>query len=305
MNTNRSTPFALILLALAAYLSALAQPGDASSKRALYREVAFQELTRRPIGAPVSSGPVIGLREDQVRAKAKYTGKSREMTKPDTRLLDAWTLSKRFTKPGEKSRWFEFEFTDGTKSAWLPAFALLAPAFMGAKAGDEFELFVHRFDAPMAGPELAGSEAVVMDAIRGRPGSVAAAQRPVFHEGGLFFSYLGARLGIGVKPGGASAVTVGANPEEATAFVLDLENPGHSSARIEVAGLSGPGTYAPKALSIKLPSGGSAGGGQNIVEVSGCRVKVARANPWEISGTLECPPGEHSPSRAEFSVKAR
>lgn len=295
--------FALAAALLAALLPhAFAQSGKLDP--ALYREVPFPEIARPPIGAPVSAGPVIGLREDQVRAKAKLAGGPRELKKADTRLLDAWSLSKGFTKPGEKSRWLEYEFTDGSKRVWLPVFALVVHGIGSGKPGDEFELYVHRFDAPHAGAELAGSESVVMGAARGKPGSVAAARQPVLHEGGLYLDYRGVRLGIGVKPGGASAVTVGANPEEATAFVLDLENPDRSSARIEVAGLKGPGVYAPTKLAIELPPGGSLGGPNNVI-VEGCRVRVARANPHEVTGNLDCPPGDRRPTGARFSVKAR
>lgn len=297
--TGRRFAFAVTLM-MALVSHAVAQPRHTES--ALYREVPFQDLGRPPVGAPVSSGPVIGLREDQIRVNARYTGKSRESTKQDTRLRDAWTLSKRFARPGEKLRWLEFEFTDGMRSAWLPVLPFVVPTFLGAKADDEFELFVHRVDAPPAAPEITGSESVVMNAARGPVASIAASRVTVLHDGGLFFDYSGSRFGIDLKPGGASAVMMGAHPEQASAFVLDLANPDGSLARIEVVGLNGPGTYAPKSLAIALPAGR---GGPNTLNEAGCKVMVATANPWEVAGSIECPAEEHRPARAEFRVRAR
>lgn len=95
---------------------------------------------------------------------------------------------------------------------------------------------------------------------------------------------------------------MGAHPEQASAFVLDLANPEGSLARIEVAGLNGAGTYASKSLAIALPAGSD---GPNTLNMAGCKVKVATANPWEVAGSIECPAGERRPARTEFRVQAR
>ncbi len=157
---------AILLGALASALPTVASSG--APRAGLYREVPFAELVAAPVGGTVSAGPVTGLREDQVRAKAVYTGRFREATMTDTRLLDAWMLARRFTRPGQRVRWVEAEFTDGAKTLWLPVHGISFAGIAGSKAGDELELYVHRVDAPHAGAELAGSAAVVVDASRVR-----------------------------------------------------------------------------------------------------------------------------------------
>ncbi|MFN0305431.1 MAG: hypothetical protein ACKVQU_34350 [Burkholderiales bacterium] len=281
-----------------------AQPVDRKFDPALYRAVTIAEATRAPIGAPIASSPMVGLREDQVRAKAQFTGGSRERTSEDARLLDAWMLAKRFAKADEKTRWLEAEVTDGKQRVWLPVFPLALMAVLQARAGDEFELYIHRFDAPHAGVDLAGSVSLVMGLIPTKAGSTAALGQPIFHDGGLLFKYRGAQLGIGVNAGGQSSVTSGANPEQAAGFVLDFANSDGSKARLEVAGLQGPGSYVPKIFTIALPPGGSLGD-VHVVDVRGCRAPVRRANNFEIEGVIECPAGERSPSDARFSVRAR
>jgi hypothetical protein len=174
---------------------------------------------------------------------------------------------------------------------------------MEAWPDDEFELYVHRFDAPHAGAELAGSEAVILEAIPIRKKPIATAQ-PVFSEGGLLFTYRRTPLGIGVKRGGASNVSEGKTPGEPASFLLEFENPDRSTARIEVAGIRGPGVYVPQAIAIELPPGGSLGG-PNVVDVRGCKVRVKTINPNKVEGTLECPAGELRPADAKFTAAAR
>lgn len=142
---------------------ASSQPsGDRTFDPAFYRPIPFSQVMDPPIGAPISHSPVMGLREDLVRAKAIYLGHMRESVKTDTRLRDAWIRS-RGSKPGvAKAFAHEFEFADGDHRFWLPVLSLSAVSLFEARAGDEVELYVHRFDAPMAGRELPGPEAVVM-----------------------------------------------------------------------------------------------------------------------------------------------
>jgi hypothetical protein len=269
-----------------------------------YREIPFAEIERPPVGAPVSSGPVIGLREDKVRVKAQYTGRTRESTKADTRLRDAWTRSQGLVKPGEKSKWFEYEFTDGSRRVWLPVSMLGITSFMEARPNDEYELYLHRVDAPLAGAELPGSETLIMGAVRAKTKPAAAGLQPGVRIGALQFTFRGTRVMIGLKPGGASKVSEGKALGEPTSILLDLQNPDGSEARIEVAGIRGPGLYTPTAIAIELPPGGPHGG-PNVVDVRGCKVRVQPLNPPRINGSLECPAGENRPADAIFTVVAR
>lgn len=278
-----------------------AQSGAGKLSPEHYREIPFAEIERPPVGAPVSSGPVIGLREDQVRAKAQFTGRMRESPKADTRLRDAWLRSKGLLKPGEKTKWIEYEFTDGSRRLWLPVVLFGIMSFMEARPNDEYELYLHRVDAPLAGAELPGSETLIMGAARAQRKPGAAEQQPGVRIGALEFTFRGTRVMIGLKPRGASKVTEGKAPGEPTSILLDLQNPDGSEARIEVAEIRGPGLYTPTALAIELsPSGPHAG--RNVVDVRGCMIRVQPRAPQRINGSIECPPGENRPTNAIFTV---
>lgn len=280
---------------------ACAQSGVGKLDPVQYREIAFAEIERPPIGAPISSSPVKGLREDQVRVNAQYTGRTRESTKSDMRLRDAWIRSKGLSKPGEKWVWIEYEFTDGSRRVWLPVFMLGVMSFMEARPNDEYELYLHRVDAPLAGAELPGSETLIMAATRANTKPAAAESGNGVRIGALLFTFRGTRIMIGLKPRGASRVSQAKAPGEPMSILLDLQNSDGSEARIEVAGIRGPGLYTPTTLAIELSPGGPHGG-PNVVDVRGCKVRVQPFNPPRINASLECPAGDNRPADAIFTV---
>lgn len=302
MTTSRQLARFAAALALWVFPSiACAQSGGGKFDPVNYREIPFAEIERPPVGAPISSGPLKGWREDQVRVNAQYTGRTRESAKADTRLRDAWIRSKGLSKPGEKWVWIEYEFTDGSRRVWLPVFLLGIPSFMEARPNDEYELYLHRVDAPLAGAELLGSETLIMAAMRAKTKPIAAVSGNGVRIGALQFTFRGSRIMIGLKPHGASKVSQANVPGEPMSILLDLQNSDGSEARIEVAGIRGPGLYTPTALAIELSPGGPYGG-PNVVDVRGCKVRVQPFNPPRINASLECPAGDNRPADAIFTV---
>jgi hypothetical protein len=280
---------------------ACAQAGIGKLDPVQYREVALAEIERPPVGAPLSTGPVQGLREDLVRVKAQFTGRTRESQKSDTRLRDAWIRSKGLSRPGQKWVWVEYEFTDGSRRVWLPVFMLGITSFMEARPNDEYELYLHRVDGPSAGVELPGSETLIMSATRTNTKPVAADSGNGVRIGALMFTFRGKPVMIGLKPRGVSKVTQAKAPGEPMSILLDLQNSDGSEARIEITGIRGPGLYTPTVLAIQLPPGG-AQGGPGVVDVRGCKVRVLPFNPPRINATLECPAGGDRPADATFTV---
>jgi hypothetical protein len=298
--TRFATALALsILPAIAPAESGAGKPG-----REHYREIPFAEIERPPVGAAVSSGPATGLREDQVRTKAQYTGRTRESPKADTRLRDAWLRAKFPLKPGDTTKWIEYEFTDGSRRLWLAVALFGIMSFMEARPNDEYELYLHRVDAPLAGAELPGSETLIMEAVRAERKPGAAEEQPGVRIAALEFTFRGTRTTIGLRPRGASKVTEGKAPDESTSILLDLQNPDGSEARIEVTGIRGPGLYTPAALAIEQ-SPSAPHPGPKVPDVRGCKIRVQPRAPQRINGSIECPPGENRPTNAIFTVMPR
>lgn len=280
--------------------------GDRKFDPSLYRSIPFAQLLDAPTGAPVSNAPVMGLREDQVRAKATFLRNVRQSTKTDTRLRDAWTRARGFKPEVAKAFTQEYEFSDGDRRIWLPVFSLAAYALHDARAGDEVELYVHRFDAPRAAAELPGPEAVAM-AVFVTPRAKAPAAREeaftTFAQGKISFSLRGGRYGFELDPAAKSTYVDNSSVGGTGSLFLRFENPRWGSALISVNGLRGPGSYTPDKLEVlgNVPQGGREG----IRASGGCKVTLAKLNRVEVEGRAECPPGDGRPTDISFSAVAR
>jgi len=279
--------------------------GDRKFDPSLYRPIPFAQLLDAPTGAPVSNAPVMGLREDQVRAKATFLRNVRQSTKTDTRLRDAWTRARGFKPEVAKAFTQEYEFSDGNRKIWLPVFSLSAYALHEARAGDEVELYVHRFDAPMAAAELPGPEAVVM-AVFLAPRTKAPADREgaftTFAQGKISFDLRGARYGFELDPTAKSTFVDNSAVGGSGSLFLRFENPQWGSALISVNGLRGPGSYTPDKLEVL--GNVLLGGREGIRASGGCKVTLVKLNRVEVEGRVECPPGDGRPTDIRFSAVA-
>lgn len=258
-----------------------------------YRPGVFADLLDPPRGvaAPGPGGRLTtGFSEDLVRVEAAYTGRSRP-AQTDPRLMEAWIAARAF-KPGVVRAFpVEYEFTDGSRVAWVPIFLFVSPeaTFFAREghrpvaAGGRMELYVHRI--ALAG---AGGAAVALGARAILAPAPAAAPPPKvvpparFTRGALEFAVGGRSYRAPLRATSALDAQRGVLRLEYGEEASRTSSWGH----VVVRSVNGPGTYRDPEFEVMLPlpSGHLSG-----IRGSRCVVMLDRLDDRGAAGTVACP----------------